>query len=236
MKKDTLFSLPMERKTKYLIIICSILAVIAILLYIILCFFSVEEEVSVVYPSSGLSQSIFDSQNMVYGKVEGFSKEHVFSGAPFTIDTVDGQKAVIGNGSVYQSSPYYFYYSTLDGLEDVSARIRGELTGVLLLSADPLSTSVVMLAEESGYVNGCDAKFYVAEIDAVSGKESEKGFMCFYVLDVNDVIYGGEKKLLIGCMSKESEIQTGLENLKQLALANISTLQYKSELEGQEQE
>lgn len=231
MKTDSLFSIPMDRKTKHLVIICGILAVFFLILYIILCFFAVEEEMPMVYPQSGLSQSVFDSQNMVYSSVEGYSNVHTFGGAPFTIDTVDGQKAVIGGASIYQSGVYYFYYSELDSGEDVAARLRSELTAVLLLSADALNTSVAILAEERGYINGCEATFYVVELTALEGNDSVTRHMCLYVLDVNDVIYGGDKKLLVGCMGGNMYSVEGLEALKQLAFKDIYTLTYRAELE-----
>lgn len=232
-KKTYLFGIPIDRKVKVRILICTGIAVFFLLMYIILSFFYVPptEEVAVVMPSSGLSQSVFDTQNMTYTSVEGYTEKHSFKNVPFTIDTVPSQSAKIGEGEIYSSGEYYFYYSDMEKDADISSTLINELTDVLLLGGDKNRTTVSMVSKENGYINGCEGVFYILNIVACRDKSVVNGSLCVYELDVNSQIYDGERKLLVGCLTIGDVMANTYENICTLAYSDIMTLQYSKEVE-----
>lgn len=234
MRKSTLFGIPMDGKTKAVIILCGILAVFCILFYILLCFVPNKEEIVVELPGGGLSQSVFDSQNMEYVSVNGFDEVHSFEKIPFTIDTVSGQRADIGDGAVYASAPYYFYYSEIKHNEDMEDTVKKELTDVLVLSADSSLTQIECIKEESGYVNGCEAIYYLLKVSVNSEKEPVEAYLSIYRLHINDVLYKSDIGLLVGCMACDMYSTEGLEALQTLSYSAITTLRYSKELEKEQ--
>lgn len=232
-KKTYLFGIPVEKKVKTRIVLCSIFAALFFLIYIILSFFYEPkvENVSVLIPNSGLSQSVFDTQNMTYSTVADYTAKHTFKNVPFTIDTVLSQSAKLGNGEVYNSGEYYFYYSDMDKNEDIGSVLVNELTDVLLLGGDKESTTISTVFTDNGYINGCEGVFYILNMTACRDSSVVNGSLCIYELNVHDAIYDGDRKLLVGCLTIGDVAVNTYENLCTLAYANVATLQYSEAIE-----
>lgn len=217
----------MNTKSKVIIIICSVFAVAFLALYIVLGFFKPVVVEELYYPSGGLSQSVFESQNMTYLQTNGYSNKHSFWNVPYTIDTVSGKRAGIGNGAFYQSEPYYFYYSELPVGGDMVETIKKEMTDILSITANESDTTVQVLSEGSGYINGCSATFYVLSVAAGQVNSS----VCVYRMHISDGIYKSDYDLLVGVLDKNLAVTTEtLNNLYTLVSKSVYTMQYNKEL------
>ena len=230
MKKVTLFGIPMRRDVKVKTIVFMCLAAVCLLLYVVLLFFDKPVQVELRVPASGLTQTLFDSQNMEYKALSGFPIKHTFTSMPFTIDTLEGQSAKVGNGMVYNSGDYFLFYSEMTDAEQVVDVIKEELTDVLLLAGEKERTLVEVKTQERGYVNGCEATYYIALVTAYRGEESATASLCVYSLKVNEDIYKSDKVLLVGCMSTAPLSQETYDGIQQLSYMNITTLQFKKDL------
>ncbi len=218
----------MNTKSKVIIVLCSVFAVLFLVLYIVLGFFKPVIVDELVYPASGLSQSVFDSQNMVYVQTDGYVNKHYFRKVPYTIDTASGARAGIGDGAFYESEPYYFYYSELGIKEDMVSVLKEEMTDILSITANEADTVVEILKEEQGYINGCVATFYVLRVAA--GQVTSH--MCLYRMHINDDNYKSDWDLLVGVMDKYATATTeSLNNLFTLANASVHTMAYSKEIE-----
>ena len=235
-KKTYLFGIPVSRDVKWKVVLFTVLAILSLLFFIILSFFDEPEEVMYVMPESGLSQSLFDSQNMVYQPVEGYSKEHLFKQMPFSIDTVDGPSAYTGNGTVYNSGDYYFYYSECDEAAVVTEVVKNEMTDVLLLAGDKSMTNISILKQDKGYINGCEADYYIMEVMAYRGEITSLGTLCLYRLKVSPDIYESEKVLLVGCMNIGVVSPETYTNVRELVYPDITTMKFREDIAKQQEE
>lgn len=231
MKQSRLFGIKMDKKVKIRIIVCGVLSVLCLAFFIVLGFFTMPEVVVVDLPSSELSQSVFDSQNMFYEEVDGYSVINSFQNVPYTISTVNGPKASFGYGNTYKYEPYYFYYSEIKQEDVLEEALKAELTDVLLLSAEPSDTTIRVLSEENGYLNGCHASFYVLELNAKKENLQTTAYMCLYRLHFDESIYETEWDMLVGCMTEGAYTTNNLSNLQIFAKSAISTLKYDKALD-----
>lgn len=229
MKKITLFGIPVRKEVKGKVILFLVLAVLCLFLYIVLMFFDKPIVVEYQMPGGNLSQTLFDSQNMEYKKVDGYPTKHAFNGLPFTIDTISGQSAKVGNGAVYNSGDYFLYYSEMGSEEQITEVVKRELTDVLLLAGEKERTILEIKKEENGYINGCEATYYMMQVNAYRDKESVSAILCLYSLKVNEDIYSTEKYMLVGCLSTALVSQEVYDGIQQLAHMSITTLNLDKE-------
>lgn len=225
--ESRLFGLKMSKGSKRAILICIPLAIFSLVCYLVLGLFEIEKTVEVVYPSGQLSESIFDSQNLEYKSEEAYSVQNLFQNLPFSVDTVEGKKASIGNANIYQYEPYYFYLSEMKEKDSLIDTVKAEMTGVVSIAADPNKTQVEVLKEETGYVNGCKADYVLCKL-TVSGNEVRTRYMCIYRLHVDESIFSSEWDILVGCMSQDGTSQ-GLSALQTLSLTGVETLRLDEE-------
>lgn len=220
---ETLFGLEITRKQKRMVFIGIPAGVLCLFMYLLLSLFE-QDFVSPVYmPSGGLSSSIFDSQNQTYKSEESFKNKNSFRNVPYTIDTIEGKKAVVGNACVYEYAPYYFYYSELMQFADLKTALKNELTGILLFGAEPEQTQLEILYEETGFVNGCSASFYMIKITAKDGETEETKYMALYRLHLDNSVYETDWDMLVGCMSGEYSTE-GFLALQRLSYSSIGSL------------
>lgn len=215
----------MSKGNKRTVYICTSVAVICLIVYLVLALFEKPPAVQVLMPSGGLTESIFDSQNIVYRAEKSYTVRNNFSHIPYSMDTVDGKTASIGNATIYEYVPFYFYYSEIkEGtvLEDV---LRMELTSVLSVSAKPEQTELNVLMKESGFINGCIADFYVYQVKVHDEKETKEQYLCLYKLRFNPSIYSTDWSMLVGCISNDYSTE-GLDALQTLSYSSLHTLRY----------
>ena len=219
----TFLGIKMTKKQKMLLLAGIPVGLICLLFYLILAFFEKEAEIPVSMPNGGLSSSIFDSQNQTYKSESAFQARHTFLHVPYTIDTVEGQKVMVGNGSVYEHAPYYFYYSELAPDADIVEVLKEELSSVLLFRAKPQHTKVEVLHKEQGFVNGCSAIFYMLRITATDGENLQTKYMALYRLHLDPSVYETEWEMLVGCMSQDYSTE-GFLALQTLSYSSIGSL------------
>lgn len=222
---ETLFTLEMTKKQKILVQAGIPVGVICLLLYLFLAIFDPEPVTAVILPTGGLTSSIFDSQNQTYKSEAAFGTKNSFINVPYTIDTIEGQKAAVGNANVYEHAPYYFYYSELMQGADLETVLQKELTSILVINADPKQTQIEVLYEESGFVNGCRAVFYMVKISASDGDMQKTKYMALYRLHLDDSVYTTEWDMLVGCMSEDYSTE-GLLAVQTLSYSSVGSLKF----------
>lgn len=220
----------LDKKTIWILCVCIPLAFLFLGFYLYLGTIASNQKAVVEYPSGKLSHSVFDYQNLQYQSMNGYGKRHVFSGLPFSMDTADGKKAIVGNGTVYDYGGFYFYLSKASLNKDTTECIKEELTDILLMSANKEETTIELLYEESGYINGCSATFFLYRIVARTPKEDAQAYLCLYRLHVNDAIYKSDSDLLTGCMAYDAFSTDSLKDLRDLAWGSVCTLRFDEEL------
>ena len=222
---ESLFGLEVTKKQKIMVVLGIPVAILCLILYLLLAFFESEPVTPVYMPSGGLTSSIFDSQNQVYKSEAAFKTKNSFQNVPYTIDTIEGQKAVVGNANVYEYAPYYFYYSELKQDADLEQVLKDELTSILLISASPDQTQIEVLHEESGFVNGCNATFYMIKITAKDAGAQAAKYMSLYRLHLDESVYVTEWDMLVGCMSEDYSTE-GFAALQTLSYTSIGSLKF----------
>ena len=218
--------------SKKQIIIPAILAVICVVIYITLGFFKQKPVEETVYPESGLSNSIFDYQNMVHTSVSGMDSKFSFQNMPFTVDVTDGARASVGDATVIEKSGFYFVVGEIAPDILTENYISAALTSVVEAGGDVLATTVTKLDAKEGYINGCLSKYALYEMKTGSGKTM---YIAAMRLSIYPSIYDTETELVIGCMSGDNSNE-GLSNIQGLAEAVVRTLavdkEHLKKLEG----
>ena len=221
--KNRVIGLEMSKKQKNFVVIGLPVAVFCLLFYIVLSFLGVKPKDRVELPKGGLSKSIFESQNLVYKSEEAFQQKNSFQNIPYTIDTVQGQKASIGAANVYEYAPYFFYYSELKEKTDLFSVLQKELTSIVSISATPERTQIEVLYEEDGFVNGCAAKYFVLKVTVTDMQPQKTTYLSLYRLHLDESIYITNWDILVGCMSEDYSTE-GLAALQTLSYSSIGSL------------
>ncbi len=202
-----------------------ILAMLWLVVYVV-CGFYVQEPVpEVVYPGAGLSDSIFELQNMNYVPVAGLDEVVSFTEIPFEVGGVAGNEATIGKARVRTNSGYYFLYVLADPEEQTEDLIQNSLTGVLSSSAAASQTETQLLDEAAGYLHGCNAQYGLWSVRTADGQQ---GYLALYRLKISDTIYQTDREIVLGCMSGTYGTE-GFANVQGFAGAMVSTLRMVKE-------
>lgn len=205
--------------------VTAILAVLLLGIYVVCGFYETAPTEEVVYPDAGLSDSIFELQNMTYAPVAGLDETIALDGIPFEVGAVSGSEAVVGGAKVRTNNGYYFLYDVAQASESTEGIIKNSMTGVLSSSADALATEVVLLDSASGYLHGCNAAYGLYSVKTADGQQ---GWLCLYRLKVGETIHETDREIVLGCMSKAYGTQ-GLANVNGFARAMVSTLRMAKE-------
>lgn len=212
-------------KTPKSVYITGILAMLFVGVYAFLGFYVADPVPEVQYPDPGLSDSIFELQNMNYVPVAGLEDVISFDGIPFEAGGIAGSEAAIGGARVRTDSGYFFLYSQAGEGEQTEEIIRNSLTGVLSSAAAPSRTDVVLLDGASGYLHGCYATYGLWSVQTEDGQQ---GCLALYRLKIGETIYQTETEVILGCMSRESGTE-GLSNIQGFAQAMVLTLRKTKE-------
>lgn len=222
-----LFGLPMPKAGKVTVLLALPAATVCLVIYLLCVAFEPAHVEVTSLPESGLSDSIFDAQNMLYASVDGLNVKREFSMIPYTIDVVEGKCAVVNKGVIYESGAYRLYVSESEGGVSTTEKLKQELTSVLSINASSANTTVSYLLEESGYKNGCYAEYSVSEIMTQDGVKS---YLVLYRLSIDRSIYETENDIYVGCLTNQYTTKE-LLNARALASAQLGTLRYSKELD-----
>lgn len=218
------FGLSMSRKMRLCLFIAIPVAVICLVLYFVSGFYAPKEEVVVQLPSGGLSDSVFDLQNMEYKEVPGMTRKYYFANLPYSVDVPSGDFAKVNGADFLNSNPYYFYYTVADKTENLQEMVLSQVPGIIKPNYEGNDASYKVLLEESGNLNGCSGTYVVAEIVV----DSKTMYLCLYRLHFDESIYKTENDIFIGCMA-EGYTTKNLSDLKELAIATVRTLRFDKE-------
>lgn len=210
------------------VIVTAVFGLVCVLVYAFLGAYAKSAEPEVVYPPSGLSDSIFELQNMTYEPVSGFTEVYSFEELPLTADAAPGNEARVGGATVRANNGFFFLYAAPKDGEDTEEVLKASLTGIFSPNADPLATTVTQLDGADGNLHGCHAAYRLYSIVTADGR---KGSACLYRLKVGETFgeVGGE--VILGCASTQGDTQ-GLANLQGFARAMVGTLRITEGKDG----
>lgn len=175
-----------------LMILCPVIVLLWLFVTILKAFVVVEEE-PLRYPSGGLSESIFDSQNMTYTSSQNFSSVYSYKKIPYDIGCVSADSASIGNGVVYPvSDGVYLYFSVIPD-EDININIHefcmNEFSKALLYNYSVENSSYQNASYDKGFLNGFSV-IYNLDILKITDNETALDAALFtYVCDVENYGY-----------------------------------------------
>jgi len=196
-----------------------IVAVLCLVFYIVLGNFKPEVKEEVLFPKSGLSDSIFDYQNMTYSPSDGLESKYLFTNLPFSVDLPNEKRASVGEATVVEKNGFYFLVSEVDKEADIRNILGNGYTHIIDVNGDVLSTLVTELNKDSGYINGSVAEYGVYEISV----GEKKMYVTAMRLLVSPNIYETDKQIVVACMGANYST-TGLANLQALTHAVVNTM------------
>ena len=189
---------------------------------IVLGFYEQSEPEAISYPKGELSDSIFISQNMEYIPNNSFTLTHELTNIPYSFDTIDAKKAVVGNGSIYEIDPYYIYFSELQKNEDSMDMMAEHLSGVLKYGVSKSNVECEILIKENGYLNGCEVEYLFFRLH-VSGEDA---YVASYRLSISEKVDNTvNEDILVSCITRAHTTQD-VTNIKSILDLVICTLQY----------
>jgi len=212
----------MNKIIKLAILFLLFLLVMFTAIVIVLGFFVQSEPEVIIYPKGDLSNSIFVSQNMEYVPNDSFTLTHELTNIPYSFDTIDAQKAVIGNGSIYEIEPYYIYFSELQKEEVSLDMMEKHLSGVFKYGVSKSDVECKILIKENGYLNGCEVEYLFFRLH-VSG---ENAYVASYRLSISEEVDNTvNEDILVGCITRSHTTQD-VTNIKSILDLVTHTLQY----------
>lgn len=222
------------KKKSYIVII--ILAFIAVLLFIIYLFLGVINKTlpkEIVYPPSGLSQSIFDSQNMKYTPNESLTVHHIYEHCPYQFDITDSDIAKVGEGgAVYKLSDTMYVYTTEYSEEqDTEEVLKKELSKAIMIDSDDTMTVIDNYVFDQGYINGFKADYYINCLTVSNGSRTASVYLTGYVLTITDEEYDHGYRLFLGIVTARKETES-FTNAKLLLDTLMATYQYNDDVQG----
>ena len=144
----------------------------------------------IIYPKSGLSESLFVSQNMKYTPDEKLTKEHHFSLVPYMFDVPEVDAAKVDTGSLYGISDGLYLYATEYAKDKpIDIIMREQLSKVVLIDFDKNLSSIENLVLEKGYVNGFKAEYRIDCITTSNGEEYKNAYILGYNLLLEEFDY-----------------------------------------------
>lgn len=207
------------------------ISVVLLIMIMILSYFEEPEVEVVTVPQSGLSNSVFVSQNMSYMSNEALTTEHPFTTVPYTVDVMDSSKASVDGGTVYTWGDYYLYLSEIPLADDLEPTIKTQLCDILLYGSSPENISIEEFITQSGYVNGFSATYhgYKLTLEVENGTDITT-YLLLYELCFDEIVYADSpSKLIVGAMTPVYSTDS-LASCKMLIDAVVHTFYYDASL------
>ncbi len=202
------------------VILAGVAGVLCIIVYAVLEVYARRIPDEIIYPQPGVSDSIFELQNMNYEEVGGFTEKIMFEEISLAADAVPGVEAKVGGATIRTDNGYYFLYALIDKNKTTEELLGDSLTEIISPSADSSQTASRLLDSEDGNLHGCHASYGLFEITAGDGA---KGWITLYRLHMDETFGETDKDIILGCMSGDYSTQ-GLANLQAFSRAMVGTL------------
>lgn len=215
-------------KKKERIALCILIPVVAIfgIAAVMLGFYEKAEPEEIVFPDSGLSDSIFDSQNMEYVENENFTNTYMFVNEPYKIDTIQTSSATIDTGCVYDSGDYYFYYAEVKKTDSTRDVVKEQFSKVLKYDASAKDSTITALNSDSGFINGFSAEYSLYCISVNDTESPQNAYMiCYRLIIADSDDFEDHYDLIIGVATR-NYTNYALDGAMQLCHTNLLTLQY----------
>ncbi len=197
----------MSKGAKVGLVIVGLFAVIMLCLY--LFFNEVHDDIpkELEFPPSGLSQSIFDSQNMKYKPNANYTDVHYFQRSPYTIDIAPADAAKVSDyGWVYEiSDTSYFYITEFEKGSNIEASIRNELSPAVMVDSNASMTAIDNYVYDEGYINGFKGDYYIDGMTVTNGTRTASVYLVGYALTITDSTYDHGWKMFVGVMTARSD-------------------------------
>ncbi|MCR5338211.1 MAG: hypothetical protein K6E75_06610 [Lachnospiraceae bacterium] len=217
----------MEKGAKVLLVILAILCIVMIGFYVFLNQVNKEIPKELEFPESGLSQSIFDSQNTKYTPDAALNGKHYFSRSPYSVDVATTDAAKVSEyGMVYKiSDTMYFYMTEFAQGTNVESVIRSELSQAVMIDADASMTAIDNYVYDEGYLNGFKGDYYIDGMTVTNGTRSASVYLVGYTLTITDKTLDHGYKMFTGVMLANSDTQS-YASAKSILDTVILTYQY----------
>lgn len=222
----------MKKSAKVAIIILSIVAVILTIIYILLSAVNKTIPQELIYPQSGLSQSIFESQNMKYTPTSGFNAVHMYEHSPYQFDIAECDSAKIGSGgTVYKLTDSMYVYTTEYDKELATEDIiKAELSKAIMIDSDDTMTVLDNYVYAQGYINGFKADYHIDCLTVSNGNRTASAYLTGYTLTITDEDYDHGYKMFLGIVTATKDTET-FQTAKDLLDTLMATYQFNEELE-----
>ena len=212
----------MKKSTKVVLIISSIILVILLTLIGIISYFEKLQPEEIVYPGSGLSGSIFDTQNTEYTPNASFPEVYGYKNVPYLLDVPASNKASVGEGTTYRlNNGLYIYTSEFPYNTDIDYTLSTQLGKTLMLDCNDDMTIVETMKEEIGYRNGFGIVYDCKNMYISNGTDTIKAVLLTYYVELPDE----DEDVLIGVIS-QVETNEAIRQMKDVLDAELATFRY----------
>lgn len=223
----------MDKTSKVISIILGIIAVILFGTYLFLTNVNKSIPKDLVYPDSGLSQSIFDSQNTKYNSNPNYTKTASFSNCPYSYDIAPTDSAKVSElGKIYRiSDSMYFYTTEYKKDENIESILRNELSQAVMVDSNSSMTAIDNYVYDEGYLNGFKADYYIDGMTVTNGSRTVSVYITGYALTITDPSYDHGYKMFIGVMAGGNDTDTYADG-KSIVDSVVGTFRYNSDVQG----
>lgn len=221
----------MNKGTKSIIILSSIVAFVLGILTITVFYFASLQPEQIEYPGSGLSGSIFDVQNTEYVPNSSFSAQYKYKNISYILDVPDRTSAVVDDGSVWKlSDAFYVFTSEIPFNAEINTIIGHQLGKALLLDCDDNRTLFDEIKEESGYRNGFGSLYQIKKMYLSNGTESRECVVMLYLIELPSE----NEDVLIGTLCT-TETNQNIRAMKDYADALFKTFRFDEDWDDERQ-
>lgn len=224
----------MSLKNKILVAVLSVFFILFMTISQVLAGLNVNKPEEKVLPASGLSDSIFESQNTSYVENPDLPQKLKFKTIPYTIDVPSVAGAVVDEGNIYKvSDSIYLYITEFNPLEKyLQNAVTAELGKALLMNYNNELTQMSSAAEEDGFINGYGAVYKILDMTVTDSTQLVPSTTIGYEISVPEY----DNKIFVSVVSQtaiaETDNQT-MANMKVLLDQLVMTLQYSEEVKAE---
>ena len=212
----------MKKSTKVVLIFSSIILVFFLVLIGIISYFEKLQPEEIVYPGSGLSGSIFDTQNTTYTPNASFPEVYGYKNVPYLLDVPASNKASVGDGTTYRlNNGLYIYTSEFPFNTDIDYTLSHELGKTLMLDCNDDMTIVETMKEEIGYRNGFGIVYDCKNMYISNGEQTIKAILLTYYVELPEE----DEDVLIGVIATV-ESNEAIRQMKDVLDAELATFRY----------
>jgi hypothetical protein len=224
----------MTKKTKLVLIICSVVLVLLLILYYCCSLVYKPKAIPLAYPQGSLSDSLFVSQNNVYTKNESLPQTFSCPTAPFLIDVPSGLGATVGTGSIFKVSDtvfvYIVEYTDSDAIQNIIAQ---QFPEAVLMDYDKTKSSINNVVDNHGFINGFNAEYLVDQLNITNNSKRVLTCIMGYALDLGDKYSGKNLFVAVGTTDQSSQNFAACQKVLDMIMG---TVRYDETLDKKQQE